>query len=574
MRTVLVTLAVLISTPALAVCIGAGLDTDADGIDDNCDVCIQSVDDDLDADGICDNTYEWESTEIASAAGLRSGFTIDLDGDGDDEAIFCDINRARVAVYDIVDGVAVQTQSVGTLSKPTNCDLSDVDGDGDLDVVYAGEHGWEMIGYMRNDDGVLSYIGFLERDVFGNAGGVHAVDVDSDGDEDLVIRDDADEQTWLMINEGNEIFSDASVIFTYARLDDIDVGDIDNDGLEDLFVLDDSDLFIHANNGAGGFDAAVLLLADLTLFELTDLDADGQLDVVMKRSNEVQWLRGVGDGSFEAVATLASPEALNRLHIGDVDNDGALDLVTTSQDGNLGWFHQVDGGFGPQHILSTTATGLVITTDLDGDGTIEILGEQDGAVRHWDGQLQILTCADDDGDGACNGIDICSGDDAFGDSDLDGVCDDTDLCYGDDGLGDSDLDGTCDDLDICATDDAYGDDDSDGWCNVELSVGAISAGTTVSLTAENVPEGATVWFLTSRSGIGGTFCHPSIDVCSALVSPRFLGNTVAGADGTATVTATAPARLADGISLYFEAVWLDGTDGEISDVVEVVSATP
>lgn len=37
-------------------------------------------------------------------------------------------------------------------------------------------------------------------------------------------------------------------------------------------------------------------------------------------------------------------------------------------------------------------------------------------------------CADLDGDGVCDDVDLCSGDDASGDSDGDGYCDDTDIC--------------------------------------------------------------------------------------------------------------------------------------------------
>ncbi len=77
----------------------------------------------------------------------------------------------------------------------------------------------------------------------------------------------------------------------------------------------------------------------------------------------------------------------------------------------------------------------------------------------------VIITLDSDGDGVCDDVDICEGDDATGDSDGDGVCDDIDACDGDDATGDSDGDGVCDDIDACNGDDATGDSDGDGVCD-------------------------------------------------------------------------------------------------------------
>ncbi|MEZ4325406.1 MAG: hypothetical protein R3B40_09335 [Polyangiales bacterium] len=78
---------------------------------------------------------------------------------------------------------------------------------------------------------------------------------------------------------------------------------------------------------------------------------------------------------------------------------------------------------------------------------------------------QDMGCADTDGDGVCDDVDVCSGDDATGDTDTDGVCDDTDVCTGDDASGDTDTDGICDDTDTCRGDNTTGDADIDGVCD-------------------------------------------------------------------------------------------------------------
>ena len=118
--------------------------------------------------------------------------------------------------------------------------------------------------------------------------------------------------------------------------------------------------------------------------------------------------------------------------------------------------------------LVMSQTGGPGTADMDSDGVLNLCdADSDG-----DGDPDASDCADfdagiyTDAPEACDGIDNdCDGHaDAAdpegmdtGDADGDGVCDDVDVCAGDDDAGDSDGDGVCDDSDACpGTDDALG----------------------------------------------------------------------------------------------------------------------
>ncbi len=94
--------------------------------------------------------------------------------------------------------------------------------------------------------------------------------------------------------------------------------------------------------------------------------------------------------------------------------------------------------------------------DLDDDACAECRGDDDCA----DADACTLTpCVvgvcetfqdpafDADGDGVCNTVDPCFGDNASGDTDQDGVCESDDLCLGDDRTGDPDDDDLCSDRD-------------------------------------------------------------------------------------------------------------------------------
>ena len=71
------------------------------------------------------------------------------------------------------------------------------------------------------------------------------------------------------------------------------------------------------------------------------------------------------------------------------------------------------------------------------------------------------TCGDSDGDGVCDDVDACAGEDDTVDSDGDGVADGCDACPLD-ATDDSDGDGVCDSDDACAGHDDTVDGDADG----------------------------------------------------------------------------------------------------------------
>ena len=136
------------------------------------------------------------------------------------------------------------------------------------------------------------------------------------------------------------------------------------------------------------------------------------------------------------------------------DNAGSgNEHVLAFLDAATEYFFVVDGfnGNNSSYTLSLTCG----CDDGDGDGVCDELDACDGDDAS----------GDSDGDGVCDDVDLCDGDDASGDADGDGVCDDVDPCFGDQSTGDSDGDGVCDDEDACEGDDATGDSDGDGVCD-------------------------------------------------------------------------------------------------------------
>ena len=301
--------------------------------------------------------------------------------------------------------------------------FADVTGDGRPDLYITRYDGSVITDlFYRNLDGRrfseeagIRGIGSLDG---GSHGAVFA-DLDNDGDYDLINGVTADRPTdstkvpapiRIYENDGNGYFTDVThrspdilrnAYFTRAVL----AFDMDGDGPLDIlavsgsrgsdrdaedrnevyrnignltFVLDTLNGLYNAPLGQGATD--------------TDYDGDGHIDVIgANRTGEVNILRNDGTGRF----TLISARSLGINHMakdgvtmGDIDNDGHLDmvLVSGSTEGELAVYRgHGDGNFEftgqswPQHGY------MAALGDLDNDGYLDLVSASDTSVFLNDG---------------------------------------------------------------------------------------------------------------------------------------------------------------------------------------------
>ncbi len=243
--------------------------------------------------------------------------------------------------------------------------------------------------------------------------------------------------------------------------------DGDNDGIADSCDACPND----ANNDADGDGVC----GNLDICEGFDdnLDTDG--DGIPNGCDETE----LGDiilswtSNSESHATLSYESNVDiygfQLNVGGVDltaaYDGVLDVSFSEDTQNVLAF-SMDG-----EVLAA-GTGTLVTFEfvpvLDGAtlslSNLIVVGQSGGTLGITDpGTLDIIPCANNDGDDLCNALDECP-EDADNDADNDGVCGDVDICLGDDATGDTDGDGDCDDTDECPFD-YPNDSDGDGSCD-------------------------------------------------------------------------------------------------------------
>jgi cysteine-rich repeat protein len=188
----------------------------------------------------------------------------------------------------------------------------------------------------------------------------------------------------------------------------VGVADVTGDGEPDVVALerDGGNLVVFPGDGAGGLGEAARHAAgpDTRWCELTDVDADSDLDAVVARSDGVALLANDGGGLFAAPVLLEGLVPARRIAVADLDGDEALDLVATGDPdggGLVGVF--LGDGTGAFGAALTTAVPCdqpenVVLADFTGDGLIDaVIHDSAGLVSGGLGTGDIVLLA---GDGA------------------------------------------------------------------------------------------------------------------------------------------------------------------------------
>ncbi len=290
-----------------------------------------------------------------TADGATSVFATDVDGDGNTDVLSASAHDDKIAWYES-DGGSPPTFTERVISTTGNGAYSvfatDVDGDGDTDVFSAS---WDKIAWYESDGG--SPPNFTERVISTTADvatSVFATDVDGDGNTDVLSASFYDGKiAWYESDGGSPPSFTERVISTAAdKARSVFATDVDGDGDTDVLSAsyDDDKIAWYESDGGSPPTFTERVITE-------DPDGPGGVE-------------GFADFAVSVFAT-------------DVDGDGDTDVLSASWlDDKIAWYES-DGGSPP------TFTEWVITEDPDGAGPLQ--GFADGA--------ETVFATDVDGDG-------------------------------------------------------------------------------------------------------------------------------------------------------------------------------
>jgi len=217
----------------------------------------------------------------------------DVDGDIDEDvlisgAIDHDTASTQLFLNDGEGQFKLSTTSKFRAASRSDVAFGDFDNDGDKDVIISGRNPKanfpHTIIYINDGQG-----NFLEEESFkfvNEYGKIKISDVDKDGDLDIFILTDPSFGilSTLYMNDGNGSFSKNS--FTNFRVpnDDAEFIDLDLDGDEDLVIVGEHQALTYANDGSGNFTEIPKEYFDAVNYaeiEVSDFDDDGDLDVLI-----------------------------------------------------------------------------------------------------------------------------------------------------------------------------------------------------------------------------------------------------------------------------------------------------
>ncbi len=286
---------------------------------------------------------------------------------------------------------------VGGSGWSTSAAWVDLDGDGlldlvvlrylkwDFDDIYCGVHKEGGRDYCHPDvfqpiaplvyhnDGNGHFTEVSEKIGLSKPGkslGIAFADYDRDGHTDIFVANDSMVE-FLYHNKGDGTFEETGLMSgvavdgngkTYAGMG-VDFADYNNDGLPDLIVtnLANQQYALYQNNGDGSFNytsfasgiAAITLKHSGWGVRFFDYDNDGWKDLLVAQGHDLESIqanfpdlryrepmllarntgKGFADVSKESGEVFQRAWVGRGLAIGDIDNDGRVDAVVTTNDG-------------------------------------------------------------------------------------------------------------------------------------------------------------------------------------------------------------------------------------------------
>ncbi len=271
---------------------------------------------------------------------------VDIDGDGDKDLVGLHYDQF-ISIRENEGNGQFSNAPTYFGSAVNYLTPADLDSDGDVDLVANVGTGQAELGWYENEgQGVLA--AFVQLDESTLLHQPYVTDIDDDGDVDVL--GSMGSGLGVYLNNGDQSFSltaptiaipesDCGAVINPLIFADVD---LDGDGDRDLLAGDGTCLSTYwVENAGSGIFTAGHLISDYNndpVARPMDLDQDGDLDVVLSDYDRVLLFENNGSGTFTQVDEISSPDNDHTADfvMFDFDNDGDFDVMK-SNGANINW---------------------------------------------------------------------------------------------------------------------------------------------------------------------------------------------------------------------------------------------
>jgi hypothetical protein len=265
--------------------------------------------------------------------------------------------------------------------------FQDDDGPRDTGVEDNGEGGGDFQERVI-DDGIV------------HGQGAQIIDIDGDGNQDVLAALSLTDAVHLYLNEGGGDSWQRVEIGTGIVAMETEVADFDDDGDLDIAAVELFDrndgigrVTWYENSGdvrGGWTERPITDIAGPIYISSGDLDGDGAIDLVFGSSTYdegrgVWMLRNLGN-SFDAPAVIdADVQEVRSVQVADMDGDGTSDVVVAARDSyEIAWYQRTGSAFTKNLIATADLPTDIRVANLDGDPELEVVASTAGKLDYFD----------------------------------------------------------------------------------------------------------------------------------------------------------------------------------------------
>jgi len=167
--------------------------------------------------------------------GARSVHAVDVDNDGDVDVLGAARFIDEIAWWENKDGEGnefVKRIVDNNFDGPRSVHATDIDGDGDMDILGAARYGHQIALWENNGNKIFNKI--IIANNFRGATNVFTADIDRDGKEDIIAAAVFGDQVAWWKNEGNLRFTEFIIDYDFDAATFVYPADINKDGYLDI----------------------------------------------------------------------------------------------------------------------------------------------------------------------------------------------------------------------------------------------------------------------------------------------------------------------------------------------------